>query len=85
MNILGTSASSWRHGLVAAAVTDGFERAVELANRPRAGSARGDAATSAVDRHVSFGGPKRSGIGPKEYGLAARGFYTEARIIPIPP
>jgi aldehyde dehydrogenase (NAD+) len=78
-------ANAVRFGLVASVFTSDLSRALRLANRLEAGMVRVNAPTSGVDFHAPFGGSKESSFGPREQGLAARGFYTESRTVLIMP
>jgi aldehyde dehydrogenase (NAD+) len=73
------------YGLVTALFTRDLDRALDLANRFETGLVKVNAATSGVDFHAPFGGEKRSSIGPREQGKAARDFYTATRTIAISP
>lgn len=78
-------ANSVRYGLVASVFTSGLADALRLTDQLDAGLVRVNAPTSGVDFHAPFGGAKESSYGPREQGLAARGFYTESRTITIVP
>lgn len=73
------------YGLVTALFTRDLDRALDLAGRFTSGLVKVNAATSGVDFHAPFGGEKRSSIGPREQGKAARDFYTTTRTITISP
>lgn len=66
-------------GLAAAVFTNRLQGATSFADRLEAGLVKVNASTAGVDFHAPFGGVKASGIGEKEQGLAARGFYTQSR------
>lgn len=73
------------YGLVTALFTRDLDWALDLANRFETGMVKVNAATSGVDFHAPFGGEKRSSIGPREQGKAARDFYTASRTIALSP
>jgi alpha-ketoglutaric semialdehyde dehydrogenase len=56
---------------------------MEFAGRLEAGLVRVNAAPVGVDYHVPFGGSEEMGMGPKVQSLAARDFYTNARVISV--
>ena len=78
-------ANGVRYGLVAAVFTGDLGGALRLTRRLDAGMIRVNAPTSGVDFQAPFGGSKDSSYGPREQGLAARGFYTESRTVLIVP
>jgi alpha-ketoglutaric semialdehyde dehydrogenase len=73
------------YGLVTALFTRDLDRALDLVNRFETGLVKVNASTAGVDFHAPFGGEKRSSIGPREQGKAARDFYTATRTIAIYP
>jgi len=73
------------YGLVTALFTRDLDRALDLARRFDTGMVKVNAPTSGVDLHAPFGGEKRSSIGPREQGKAARDFYTSTRTVAISP
>jgi alpha-ketoglutaric semialdehyde dehydrogenase len=79
------TANAVRYGLVAAVFTSDLGGALRLTRRLEAGMIRVNAPTSGVDFQAPFGGSKDSSYGPREQGLAARGFYTESRTVLIVP
>jgi acyl-CoA reductase-like NAD-dependent aldehyde dehydrogenase len=78
-------ANGVRYGLVGSVFTSDLANALRVADRLDSGLVRVNAPTSGVDFHAPFGGAKDSSYGPREQGLAARGFYTESRTITIVP
>jgi alpha-ketoglutaric semialdehyde dehydrogenase len=78
-------ANDVEYGLVTALFTRDLDRALELVDRFETGLVKVNAATSGVDFHAPFGGDKRSSVGPREQGKAARAFYTATRTIAISP
>jgi aldehyde dehydrogenase (NAD+) len=78
-------ANGVRYGLVTSVFTGDLARALTLTGQLDTGMVRVNAPTSGVDYHAPFGGAKQSSYGPREQGLAARGFYTETRTVTIAP
>lgn len=66
-------------GLTAGICTTSLRLAEDFQRRAEAGMVMVNLPTAGVDPHVPFGGRKRSSFGPKEQGVAAREFYTEAK------
>jgi len=73
------------YGLVTSVFTRDLDRVLDLAGRLQTGMVKVNLPTSGVDFHAPFGGEKRSGIGPREQGKAARDLYTTTRTIAIAP
>jgi aldehyde dehydrogenase (NAD+) len=73
------------YGLVAAVFTRDLGSALSALARLEAGLIRVNAPTVGVDFHVPFGGNKRSSLGPREQGEAARDFFTETSTVVVRP
>ena len=73
------------YGLVAAVFTRELGSALSAVARLEAGLIRVNAPTVGVDFHVPFGGNKRSSLGPREQGEAARDFFTETSTVVVRP
>ena len=68
-------------GLSASVFTNDLTRALRFARESRTGVVRINQGTSGMEYHVPFGGMKDSGVGDRELGKAARGFYTESKTV----
>jgi aldehyde dehydrogenase (NAD+) len=71
--------------LVGAVHTRDLDRALDVAQRLRAGMVRVNAPSTGVDLHAAFGGEGDSGYGPREQGRAADALFTVERTITIRP
>jgi alpha-ketoglutaric semialdehyde dehydrogenase len=69
------------YGLSASVFTHDLTRALRFARESRTGVVRVNQGTSGMEYHVPFGGMKDSGVGDRELGKAARGFYTESKTV----
>ncbi|MBJ7399519.1 aldehyde dehydrogenase family protein [Mycolicibacterium sp.] len=63
-------------GLSAAVFTQDLTRALQAIDSVDVGVLHINSESAGADPHVPFGGAKRSGLGPKEQGGAAREFFT---------
>jgi aldehyde dehydrogenase (NAD+) len=63
-------------GLSAAVFTQDLTRALQAVDCVDVGVLHINSESAGADPHVPFGGAKRSGLGPKEQGGAAREFFT---------
>lgn len=63
-------------GLSAAVFTQDLTRALHAVERIDVGVLHINSESAGADPHVPFGGAKKSGLGPKEQGTAARDFFT---------
>ncbi len=68
-------------GLSAAIFTQDLTRALEAAEHVDVGVLHINSESAGADPHVPFGGAKKSGLGPKEQGTAAREFYTHTTTV----
>jgi acyl-CoA reductase-like NAD-dependent aldehyde dehydrogenase len=63
-------------GLSAAVFTQDLTRVMQAMNSLDVGVLHINSESAGADPHVPFGGVKKSGLGPKEQGAAAREFFT---------
>ncbi|WP_430623694.1 aldehyde dehydrogenase family protein [Mycolicibacterium sphagni] len=68
-------------GLSAAVFTQDVTRALEAVEQIDVGVLHINSESAGADPHVPFGGAKKSGLGPKEQGGAAREFYTHTTTV----
>ena len=68
-------------GLSAAVFTQDLTRALQAIDRVDVGVLHINSESAGADPHVPFGGAKRSGLGPKEQGGAAREFFTHTTTV----
>ncbi|WP_099252103.1 aldehyde dehydrogenase family protein [Mycobacterium sp. shizuoka-1] len=68
-------------GLSAAVFTQDLTRALQAIEQVDVGVLHVNSESAGADPHVPFGGAKRSGLGPKEQGTAAREFYTHTTTV----
>lgn len=68
-------------GLSAAVFTQDLTRALEAVDHIDVGVLHVNSESAGADPHVPFGGAKKSGLGPKEQGSAAREFFTHATTV----
>ncbi len=68
-------------GLSAAVFTQDLTRALEAMAHIDVGVLHINSESAGADPHVPFGGAKRSGLGPKEQGTAAREFFTHTTTV----
>ena len=68
-------------GLSAAVFTQDLTRALQAIDRVDVGVLHVNSESAGADPHVPFGGAKRSGLGPKEQGGAAREFFTHTTTV----
>ena len=68
-------------GLSAAVFTQDLTRALQAIERVDVGVLHINSESAGADPHVPFGGAKRSGLGPKEQGGAAREFFTHTTTV----
>jgi alpha-ketoglutaric semialdehyde dehydrogenase len=68
-------------GLSAAIFTQDLTRALEAVDRIDVGVLHVNSESAGADPHVPFGGAKKSGLGPKEQGGAAREFFTHTTTV----
>jgi aldehyde dehydrogenase (NAD+) len=68
-------------GLSAAVFTQDLTRALQAVDRVDVGVLHINSESAGADPHVPFGGAKRSGLGPKEQGGAAREFFTHTTTV----
>lgn len=74
-----TTANDTPFGLTAGICTTSLRLAEDFQQRADAGMVMVNLPTAGVDPHVPFGGRKRSSLGPKEQGTAAREFFTQMK------
>lgn len=72
-----TNASEF--GLVSGICTTSLARATHFQRHAQTGMVMVNLPTAGVDPHVSFGGRKRSSLGAREQGTAARQFFTQMK------
>jgi aldehyde dehydrogenase (NAD+) len=68
-------------GLSAALFTQDVTRALEAVEHIDVGVLHINSESAGADPHVPFGGAKKSGLGPKEQGSAAREFFTHTTTV----
>ena len=68
-------------GLSAAVFTQDLTRALQAIDCVDVGVLHINSESAGADPHVPFGGAKRSGLGPKEQGGAAREFFTHTTTV----
>ncbi len=68
-------------GLSAAVFTSDLSRALQAVEHLDVGVLHINSESAGADPHVPFGGAKKSGLGPKEQGSAARDFYTHTTTV----
>ncbi|MDZ4270737.1 MAG: aldehyde dehydrogenase family protein [Mycobacterium sp.] len=68
-------------GLSAAVFTQDVTRALQAVDRIDVGVLHINSESAGADPHVPFGGAKKSGLGPKEQGRAAREFFTHTTTV----
>lgn len=68
-------------GLSAAVFTQDLTRALDAMAHIDVGVLHVNSESAGADPHVPFGGAKRSGLGPKEQGTAAREFFTHTTTV----
>jgi aldehyde dehydrogenase (NAD+) len=68
-------------GLSAAVFTEDLTRALAAVEQVDVGVLHINSESAGADPHVPFGGAKRSGLGPKEQGTAAREFFTHTTTV----
>ena len=68
-------------GLSAALFTQDLTRALQAVQRIDVGVLHVNSESAGADPHVPFGGAKKSGLGPKEQGSAAREFFTHTTTV----
>lgn len=76
-----TLANDSEFGLSAAVFTQDMTRALEAVERIDVGVLHVNSESAGADPHVPFGGAKKSGLGPKEQGGAAREFFTHTTTV----
>ena len=68
-------------GLSAAVFTQDLTRALQAVDHIDVGVLHVNSESAGADPHVPFGGAKKSGLGPKEQGPAAREFFTHTTTV----
>ncbi|OBF20651.1 aldehyde dehydrogenase family protein [Mycobacterium sp. ACS4331] len=68
-------------GLSAAIFTQDLTRALQATDIVDVGVLHVNSESAGADPHVPFGGAKKSGLGPKEQGRAAREFFTHTTTV----
>jgi aldehyde dehydrogenase (NAD+) len=68
-------------GLSAAVFTQDLARALAAVEHVDVGVLHINSESAGADPHVPFGGAKKSGLGPKEQGTAAREFFTHTTTV----
>lgn len=68
-------------GLSAAVFTQDLTRALQAVEHLDVGVLHVNSESAGADPHVPFGGAKKSGLGPKEQGSAAREFFTHTTTV----
>lgn len=74
-------ANEGEFGLSAAVFTQDLTRALEAVTHIDVGVLHINSESAGADPHVPFGGAKKSGLGPKEQGGAAREFFTHTTTV----
>ena len=70
-------------GLSAAVFTQDLTRALQAMETVDVGVLHINSESAGADPHVPFGGAKKSGLGPKEQGAAAREFFTHTTTVSL--
>jgi aldehyde dehydrogenase (NAD+) len=68
-------------GLSAAVFTQDVTRVLQAMEQIDVGVLHVNSESAGADPHVPFGGGKKSGLGPKEQGAAARDFFTHTTTV----
>lgn len=68
-------------GLSGSVFTNDLRHALAAVEELDVGMLHVNSETAGADPHVPFGGVKRSGLGPKEQGRAAREFFTRSKTV----
>ena len=68
-------------GLSAAVFTQDLTRVLQAVEHIDVGVLHVNSESAGADPHVPFGGAKKSGLGPKEQGSAAREFFTHTTTV----
>ena len=68
-------------GLSAAVFTQDLTRTLQAVDQIDVGVLHINSESAGADPHVPFGGAKKSGLGPKEQGAAAREFFTHTTTV----
>ncbi|MEV0670933.1 aldehyde dehydrogenase family protein [Mycobacterium sp. NPDC050441] len=76
-----TLANDSEFGLSAAIFTQDLTRALQAVEHIDVGVLHVNSESAGADPHVPFGGAKKSGLGPKEQGSAAREFFTHTTTV----
>ena len=76
-----TLANDSEFGLSAAVFTQDLTRALKAMEQIDVGVLHVNSESAGADPHVPFGGAKKSGLGPKEQGRAAREFFTHTTTV----
>jgi alpha-ketoglutaric semialdehyde dehydrogenase len=74
-------ANDGEFGLSAAVFTQDLTRALQAMECIDVGVLHVNSESAGADPHVPFGGAKKSGLGPKEQGPAARDFFTHSTTV----
>lgn len=74
-------ANDSEYGLSAAIFTKDLTRALSAVDHVDVGILHVNSESAGADPHVPFGGAKKSGLGPKEQGRAAREFFTHTTTV----
>lgn len=74
-------ANDSQFGLSAAVFTQDLTRALQAVEEIDVGVLHINSESAGADPHVPFGGAKKSGLGPKEQGSAAREFFTHTTTV----
>ena len=74
-------ANDCEFGLSAAVFTQDLTRALQAMECIDVGVLHVNSESAGADPHVPFGGAKKSGLGPKEQGPAARDFFTHSTTV----
>ncbi len=76
-----TLANDSEFGLSAAVFTQDLTRVLQAVEHVDVGVLHINSESAGADPHVPFGGAKKSGLGPKEQGHAAREFFTHTTTV----
>ncbi len=76
-----TLANDSEFGLSAAVFTQDLTRALQAVGQVDVGVLHINSESAGADPHVPFGGTRKSGLGPKEQGGAARDFFTRTTTV----
>lgn len=76
-----TLANDSEFGLSAALFTQDLTRVMQAVDEIDVGVLHVNSESAGADPHVPFGGAKKSGLGPKEQGTAAREFFTHTTTV----